>query len=243
MSMNTNFSLKRVGLLLRADAIENRRGILFFNLLLLTLFFMWFYFNREDIARYSTSYDSFYSFALLGLNVFYCQRVAKKVHHSQGLYMTLPAGNAEKFVALLLKGLFLLICFGVMLLAGAAVSSLVTGLFPGGLDFMTRWNHWLVSVILLISSLMFLFYMLFKRFALPIFLASGMAFNGFFFWMIHLLVTYVGEPPAWLERLGEFVANNEILQSLVSHFYLVILLMALGVLYGSYVVFKRRQLR
>ena len=101
--MKNNFSFRRIGLMLKADWTEYKKAFLLFVGLLVAanLFLLW------------PASEGFQAFLLIAgifstLTAFYVF-TGWKVHRSKNRFLTLPAGNLEKFVEIKTVG-FILFC-------------------------------------------------------------------------------------------------------------------------------------
>ena len=105
--INTDFSLQRIGWLLRKDWIEHKKSIAYASgtFLIVLLPFLWL--NTKITGISESKQAGIYLLGSLGCFLYYCQFVGRKVHFAKGLYLTLPASTAEKYVALLLEAVFL----------------------------------------------------------------------------------------------------------------------------------------
>lgn len=105
--MNNKFSIKRIGLLLRTDLIENKKNLLLYSCGIIAILIFWIW-SRPLHANILISMQSFIFFILYYIVFFrYCQFVEKKINSRQSNYLMIPSNNIEKFITILLE-LFLL---------------------------------------------------------------------------------------------------------------------------------------
>lgn len=224
--MNTVFSLKRIGLILRADWIENRKNwaITVGLLLVAYVFLLW---DRSFVQKHLIGWTIFIAAIL------FFKFVERKVHGSKGLFLTLPASNLEKFVALWAVGLFylascLLIFWGVI-----SVNNLISG-HPAIELFRTVPATGVVAVTVFFTCWLFASYMTFRKNAGAIGIALLVALVAAFVRLmaelgtIKLLRSY-----DWGEAMG----------SLFHHYYIVAYLLSAGLLYYSYWRLTKKQIR
>lgn len=153
--MNTVFSLKRIGLILRADWIERRKqwAITMGVFLLACVFLLW---DRAIIQNHLTSWTLFLS-ALL-----FFRFVERKVHRPKGLFLTQPATNPEKFVAIGLVALFyFLSCF--LILWGVVGVNLLISDYPIPASLYSMPNSGVVAMTIFFTCWLFASYMTFRK--------------------------------------------------------------------------------
>jgi hypothetical protein len=165
--MDTYFNLNRIGCLLRADWIEHRKSLL---LCLGGVALVWIallYFNEPYNANTSLQKAFFFIGGFVTF-IYYCRFTGKKIHQPKGLYYTLPAGNEEKYFTLLLEGFLFFLAFAGIFWSGLLLFSLFTPDFSMiGLSELYQ-DATLISLLLLLSSVIFLSYITFRKFALLI---------------------------------------------------------------------------
>lgn len=145
--MNNKISFKRIGWILRADWIENKRMFAISSGLFLIVYLL---------LMWQPSLKAAYSFFWVGIVITlinYFSFVKRKVHRPRGLSLTLPASTLEKFIGLLIVGVCYLLVFNCVywlavtlwhLLAGSDMIT-VSGLLekaskaPGFLVFLTSY--------------------------------------------------------------------------------------------------------
>ncbi|MDR1500533.1 MAG: hypothetical protein LBI58_06080 [Tannerellaceae bacterium] len=171
--MNTDYNFRRIALLLRADWIENKKGYLF-GMGVLFLVWMLFLLNLFIAGRQmNRSGDAMQFIGMIVSFILFCKHAARKMHRPKGIYLLLPASNAEKYTALLLEALAYLVGFQVVFLfgfllwkpfiPGLVITPLLQGLTGHGDGGASVYAP--LSVILFVSSLIFLSYMSFRKHA------------------------------------------------------------------------------
>lgn len=165
--MDTNFSLYRIKHLLLADWIENKKslllgaGVLFIILISILLL--------NDVNSGRTNVQAAYFF-IAGLSVFvyYCQFISKKVHKPKGIFYTLPANNAEKYLVFMLEGAIFFAGFFLIFWAGLFIIKLFIPHFV--MIKMSELYHGISSIGMMafLSSIIFLSYLTFRKHALLI---------------------------------------------------------------------------
>ncbi|RHJ91414.1 hypothetical protein [Parabacteroides bouchesdurhonensis] len=108
--MNTSFSFHRIGLLLRRDWIEYKKMLGYFLIALIgtIVLFLCVYKGMEHVVERQYYY---LRFGLLACFIFYLSIISKRIHHSKGLFLTLPASSLEKFLTLLITGFIIFLIF------------------------------------------------------------------------------------------------------------------------------------
>lgn len=155
--MKTEFSLHRIGLLLRADWIEYKRNNLF-RLIALPAIFIFSWITNPAPQILSMMIRLVIPLVCYG----FCCYVNKKTHASPFLYYTLPANSLEKFCALIIEGVIFL-----------SVSSLIIYIIIRPISFILFCNivaEQSFQPAVLIGSLMFLAHVTFRKLAFPRFL-------------------------------------------------------------------------
>lgn len=232
--MNTQFSIQRIGLLLRKDWIEYRKKLILSALIVTGLFLICLLWpmNVQNVFNPAP----FFLFAMLGITIGYFRHVGKAIHQSKGLFLTLPASTLEKFVTFLIEGLMILIVFQGFFWAAIQVGS---WFMP--IEQVNLMNIWVeirgVTVIMFLSSILFFSYVTFRKSAFGI--AVGIYFS--------LFAALIGL--CYLLKEVAFTQNQEGNYSLRSDFWAIDLvvpiftLLTVGVLYMAYISLKRKELR
>lgn len=224
--MSTEFSLHRIGLLLRADWIEYKRNSLFRLIAIPILLIMILAMERPPLLS-----PMIFWFIVPPVSYGFCSYVNKKIHAFPFLYNTLPANNIEKFSALLIEGLLLFIASILVIYITIRPSSFelffnilaVQSFQPAGF----------------IVSLMLLAHVAFKKYALPNFLL-GLALAslpllvfGYFFLSHPVPFSYIEYACPDLRLLGQ----------LSDYFNSAMWVVSLLVLYITYLKLKENELK
>lgn len=153
--MNNIFSLKRVGLILRADWIENRKSwMITMGLLLLAyVFLLW---DRTVVQ------NNMMGWTLLIAALLFFNFVGKKMHRPKGLFLTLPASNPEKFVAIWLVAFFYLVSCFLIFWGVIAVNNLISG-YPVVELFRTAPSTGVVALTVFFTCWLFASYVTFRK--------------------------------------------------------------------------------
>lgn len=187
---------------------------------------------------------AFYVLGLLGSFLYFCRYAGREVHYPKGLYWTLPASPLEKYGVLLVEGALFLVAFiGLFWLS----IGLWGWIFP---DYqMVSWQMLYtpsrgLAFGGLMASLLFYFYIRFKKHAFALWIGSLAAGIMCLIGILYLSVRYLHE---WLRKVVEYVSDQEWIASALSglstHMEGVWILLMLGVLYAGYLTFKRKELR
>lgn len=228
--MNNIFSLKRIGLILRADWIEHRKNwMITMGLLLLAyVFLLW---GRTTVQGSMIGWTFFISvFLSFGF-------VGKKIHRPKGLFLTLPASNPEKFVAMWLVILFHLVSFFLVLLGVAIVNNLISGYSTIELWKITP-KAGVVAVTVFFTCWQFASHVTFRKNAFIIGLALLIALIA---GLVRIVAEFVSiERKSWdldgsgFGRFMEFAGE---------HYCIVIYLLSAALLYYSYRRLTKKQIR
>lgn len=117
--MNVNYNFRRIALLLRADWMEHKKSYL---LSAGAIFLVWMLilFAASASGNPGMRKEGFWYIGMFVSWLLFCRYAGRKIHRPAGIYFLLPAGNAEKYTALLLEGLawpagFQLVFWGALL--------------------------------------------------------------------------------------------------------------------------------
>lgn len=235
--MNINFSLKRIQLLLKADWTVYKNSFLFsMGVLLLAWFFILFVITSNfKIA------DQGGCFAMGGIIVFiiFCRHAGRKVHKTMSRYYTLPASTAEKYVSLLLEGLVLALCYFAIFYGGLLAKKLA---MPA-LDVITPAEFFThngsESGLLMVSSLIFLSYMTFRKHAFLIAITGLMAYVGLFMGAIVQTFRYISLNTMPLG--SSFMYDT--FRVIGDYYFPVMLVSFLAIMYVAYLKLKEKESR
>lgn len=187
-NMNIDFSMQRIGWLLRKDWIEHKKSIVYAVGIFLIVVFPFLWLNTKVTGISENKQILIYALGSLCCFLYYCRFVGKKVHFSKGLYLTLPAHTSEKYVTLLLEGVLLFAAFSLLywgsLHLWAVVYPAVEPIAPSALYVRKPAS----SLLFFAASLVFLSYLSFKKYALGIALAGMAAAIGLMIGLVALLV-------------------------------------------------------
>lgn len=239
--MNTNFNLQRIGLLLRKDWIEHKKGLLFIVLItvgtLLLLYFTAGY-NNKVFHPFS-----FYVFGLLATLIGFCRYVNRIIHHAKGIYLALPASNPEKYAAILIEGVLFFLTFQVLFWTALGIGSLFVTIQPISFhDIAVNWKQF--SFLSLITSLIFLSYVTFRKYALGVVIGGFLAFIGLLTGSSYLLIK-----SGWgMEAVTKFFQNLSDMNPAATQFALnsfisLIYISTLAIMYIAYLKLKRKEQR
>lgn len=195
MKKNIDFSLQRIGWLLRKDWIEHKKSSAYAVGTFLIVVFPFLWLNTKITGISENKQAAIYILGALGCFLYYCRFVGKKIHFSKGLYLTLPASTSEKYGTLLLEGLFLFALFNLLYWGSLHLwSAMYPAVVP--IDPSTLYSRKPASGLLLFAaSLVFLSYLSFKKYALGIALAGMAATIGLLIGIVALVVRSQMETP------------------------------------------------
>lgn len=243
--MNNKISLQRIKLLLRADWIEHRAQVIFVVgsfLAALIVFFL--LMQREEVTAkdFIRKQYFFYGLGLFYYFVYFCRYVGIKVHSSKGLYLTLPANTAEKFITLLLEGFILMALFLLLLWPALYGISLVASNPPviNPFEVMDTFKM-AIPLTLFLASLAFLSYVTFRKYAFPIvFLFYALLLGGTAFIIVRVVIeTLRSQQGIFTEMTPMYYTVN-----LLIHYQAYAFVAAtLGILYIAYLKLKEKELR
>jgi len=120
--MKNKFSLRRIGLMLKADWIEYKKAFLLFVVLLLAANLFLFWNTREGFQAF------LFVVGIFSTLTFFYTVVGWKIHRSKNRLLTLPASNLEKFVEILLVGFILFCVYFLIYAIILGISHLTVGL-------------------------------------------------------------------------------------------------------------------
>lgn len=167
--MDTTFSFKRIGYILRADWIEYRENIPYYllTILIAVILLMWYMSgNTRDAGM------MFNFITVIILIAFYCRYVNEKIYHPGNTFFTLPGSTNEKAMVLIVEGGLFYLVYQAILWLSALGYKLTTG------NWVIEWHSLyfglpleIIALNLLLFFVAFYFSIVFKKFAL------------FFFWL------------------------------------------------------------
>lgn len=232
--MNIQFSIQRIGLLLRKDWIEYRKKVILYVLIFLGIFAICLLWPMNDHKMFNPS--SLYLFGLVGTAICYFRYVGQAIHQPKGLFLTLPAQTSEKFAVFLIEGIAIFIVLHGLFLGAVGIGSWFMPVKH--FDMMNLWYEFRgLSVILFLSSIMFLSFVAFRKFAF------GIAVGIYFSLMVSLMgIAYqLRNIVFFRDGEGHFRLDYE---PWMSHLVTpVFLLLTFGVLYLAYFILKRKELK
>ena len=238
--MDPTFSFKRIGLLLRKDWIEYKKKLMY---AVLTIVGILLTFLILSTLRQEKMFHplAFYGFGLLGTLIGICRYTSLGVHRSKGLYLALPASNEEKFLTLLIEAVIMLAVFQVVFWTCIGVGSFFIPIKPINVNDIIIELPFFV-LLLFISSLLFLSYITFRKYAL------GIAIGGF----MCALASWVGIiyyfKDFLLDNKGSFYYETatplfKMETWLAQGFTPIFLIATLVVLYVAYLKLKEKELK
>ena len=235
--MNTNFSLSRIKLLLRADWIEHKKSFLLsMGVLLLIWLFLLFV---GEVSKTNTQAACFFIGGLIMLNNFF-RHAGQKVHKQKNRYYTLPASTVEKYTTLLLEGCIYIITYVSLYFFGLMACMLYVpeSIFIALSSFFN--HNGSESGLLLFLSLVFLSYLTFRKHALLIAIAGLVAYTGLFVGVFARLV--LENTITWPNYFNSsFIPDT--FRFLSDYYTLVMLISTLIVMYIGYLKLKEKELR
>lgn len=233
--MNTQFSIQRIGLLLRKDWIEYRKKVMLYVLIFIGVFAICLLWPmRDSLNAFNPS--SLYLFGLIGSAIVYFRYVSQAVHQPKGLFLTLPANTSEKFVTLLLEGVTIFIVFHGLFWAAVGFGSWILPIKQ--FDMANLWYELSgLSVSLFLSSIMFLSFVSFRKFALGITICIYFSMLAALVGVVYLLQDIV------LKSNGEVDFNLDFETWIPNLVVPIFSLLTIGVLYLAYIRLKRKELR
>ena len=173
--MDTNFSLYRIKLLLRADWIEHKYSFLSgIGILLLAWLLLLFV---GGVSNTNTQFACFFLGGMFVLDKFF-RHAGQKVHTRMNRYHTLPASTMEKYATLLLEGGIYIVTYVGIFYLGLMAAVLYDPEYTivSLPEFFT--HNGTESGLFLVLSLGFLSYMTFRKYALLIIIAGLFACLG-----------------------------------------------------------------
>lgn len=186
--MKMDFSLQRIGWLLRKDWIEHKKSIGYALGTFLVVAFPFLWLNTTHSGLSDSKQVAFYILGTLGCFFYFCQFVGKKIHFSKGIYLTLPANTIEKYVTLLLEGLLLFATFNLLYWVSLHLWSLIYPVFRP-IDVAAIYTRKQgTGVFAFAASLVFLSYLSFKKYPLAIALIGMAAAIGSVIGILLLIV-------------------------------------------------------
>ncbi|MDR1645652.1 MAG: hypothetical protein LBS05_07520 [Tannerellaceae bacterium] len=218
--MNTNYDLKRIALLLRADWMEYRKGYLLSMGVLFLVWMLGLFFEYRGGHLIPVG-GGFWSIGMMIVFILFCQHAGRKMHRSKGIYLLLPASKEEKYTALLLEALAYFVGFQILFWGGILIWKpfMPVHFYPAG-----NANGSEAGTIFL-SALLFLSYMSFRKHAFLIVVGGMTAFAFVFVFavlvlseLIHLTdaIYYMSYLPDTLLFLGDCYTPVMVISALVT---------------------------
>lgn len=244
--MDNLVNFKRIGLLLRADWMENQRKVTYVVSTPLIFFVIYTLFTHFVTGGRTTG-DAFYSLCMVCLFLYFCQYVNRKIHLQSGNYLLTPANNEEKFVTLVLEGFLLLTSFTVIFVPLYILLNLITDSMEwyriSQLLQVGTGDHNLMGTPAFTTSLVFLSYVRFRKHPL---LIVALGFLAFILLMgvVLYIMTQISPDLSYFEQLhnnAPFVRH--ILDFLMNSFNLILFALTAIMLYIAYLTLKRKELK
>lgn len=244
--MTNTFSLNRIKLLLRADWIEHYSKVCFHIGAATAGIILYFALalNSADNVDPIRKQTFAFVFGAIGTFIYFCRYIGDKVHRSKGLFLTLPASNAEKYTALLIEGLLLQILFYLIFGIAIFCMSLVIKNYPilniWEILFIARNTIWIF-----VLSTLFLSYVTFKKRPFAITVCGYAAVFTFIILIVYCAVKYIFSTNSNLGK-GFFVEANPLFNTisfLGSNYMYMFSVATLVVFYVAYLKFKEKELR
>ncbi|MDR1918656.1 MAG: hypothetical protein LBQ65_03290 [Tannerellaceae bacterium] len=237
--MHINYNFRRILLLLRADWMEYKKSYL---LGMGVLFLVWMLFLYLINVK-GTNSDTPVVYWVIGMFVAllsFCQHAARKMHRQKAAYLMLPAANSEKYTCLLLEALAYFVGFQLVFWVGYWIWKPFTPAldFPSLLAINAKLDGW-ESVVIFLSTLLFLSYMSFRRYAFLI-LVGGLAVYGFLF--VCLVAQFVSVSDFSQANL-ELLCFNKAFIFLTDWFTPAMIASSLVVMYVAYLKLKEKEVR
>lgn len=162
-------NFKKVKLLFHTDLVEQK--VLLYHYIgtlttIMILFFVLLLLMNTDGQGIKEQYI-LYTLGIIGTIVAFCHYVGEKVHRTRGLFLLLPANAIEKYAALFIEGGIIILLFHVISGVGCYMYHLYDKSFQV-LSIPYILNAFPLSVMAFIFSSVFLSYILFRRYTLPI---------------------------------------------------------------------------
>lgn len=224
--MNTTFSFKRILQILRADSIEYDMNIIFYSIALLI--------GQVVLMSYQGNYMGTFNFLMICVAVGCCRFVGFKIHHSKGMFLTLPASTEEKFFAMLLEVLLIFIAYHILF----GLAYFITGMFAE-YPVLNGYNIYNGSLVWVSIGLFFFTLLIFCNT-----MARKRAFILFLFTVFFLLFVSA-KSTMWMTENAENAVLNFLHNTNDMHIWVSGILFALSglLLYLSYVQLKRLENR
>jgi hypothetical protein len=219
--MNTNYNLRRILLVLRADWMEYKKNFL---ITMGVLFLVWMLLLfTVHINKASGSQPGFWVIGMLVVLVSFCQHAGRKIHRQRERFLMLPASTGEKYTALLLEGLAYFVGFQIVFWLGFLIWKPFIASFPiPSLSYIDANGS--ESAVFFIASLLFFSHLTFRKHASLI--------------MVGGLVAYV----LLFVTLAIYIVGGT-LDFLRSYFTPAMIVSTLVVMYASYLKLKEKELR
>jgi hypothetical protein len=242
--MDTYFNLNRISYLLRADWIEHKKNLLLslggVSLVWIALLYF------KGLGDMGLQKAFFFIGGLITF-IYYCRFTGKKIHQPKGLYYTLPASNQEKYFTLLFEGLLFFLIFTGIFWLGLFLFKLFVPAFimvsPSELYHVVSLVDFLpfMFAIALISSIIFLSYITFRKFALLISITGITLYVLLYVGTWIKIFDYLHQSDFVMSFTGEVTGEaTDLIKQLLT---LVLLAATIVVLYIGYLKLKEKELR
>lgn len=111
--MKINFSIKRVGLLLKTDFIEFRKALLYYSFIVIASVVVYarLYINEAETILDGASFSLLYSIGFFVTFAWLCQLINTKLNKREIQYLMLPATHFEKFLSCVLEILIIMFLY------------------------------------------------------------------------------------------------------------------------------------
>lgn len=241
--MDSNFRLKRIQWLLKADWIEYKKSFLV-NMGVLFIAWIFILFTIGYKENNINSLIGIFGIGGFITLIYFCKHIGRKMHKGRGQFLILPAAAIEKYITLLLEGCIYFVTFTALFLAGLFLRSSIAGssavislpeLFSK--SFNTNGSE---AALFFVSSLLILSYMTFGKHALFIAFAGMFAYVSLFALIIYQFFSGIFE--RFPSSMGTSYINDTA-QFMGDYYLPVMLVSTVVVLYVCFLKLKEKELR
>lgn len=164
------------------------------------------------------------------------------IHRPKGLFLTLPASNLEKYVAILVEGIVVFLVFQATFWIGTGIASMVTNIEAIAFKDITM-NLQEFTMLAFIGSLMFLSYVTFRKYALGVACGGYILIVASIIGIVYLCINILNIHPGMNRFCYESSPLYTAVYWLSFAFTPAFLIATLVVLYVAYLKLKEKELR
>jgi hypothetical protein len=237
--MNTHYNFRRILLAMRADWMEYKKNYLFTMGVLFLVWMLLLFIIHISRTPSMGMPASFWGIGMFVALISFCQHAGRKMHRQKGRFLMLPASNGEKYTALLLEGLAYFAGLQLVFWLGYGIWKPFTPALSISLSSISVNPTGGEGAIYLLSALLFLSYMTFRKYAALIAISGLSVYLAFFIAAVAQVVVNANFTRGYFESF--YLYDAIVFQ--IKYFMPAMIVATLVVMYVAYLKLKEKELR